>query len=81
MSVYIICDHRLIRSPPFTAAQDGDATSLESRWSCKPALGDTGSVCRITYGLGIQYQLTGLNIGMYGVPIDLVYSIIMVLLA
>ncbi|CAN0398972.1 unnamed protein product, partial [Ectocarpus fasciculatus] len=45
--------------------QDGDATSLESRWSCKPALGDAGSVCRITYGLGIQYQLTGLNIAMY----------------
>ncbi|CAM9160508.1 unnamed protein product [Ectocarpus sp. 4 AP-2014] len=45
--------------------RDGDATSLESRWSCKPALGDAGSVCRITYGLGIQYQLTGLNIAMY----------------
>ncbi|CAM9918634.1 unnamed protein product, partial [Ectocarpus sp. 8 AP-2014] len=45
--------------------RDGDATSLESRWSCKPALGDAGSVCGITYGLGIQYQLTGLNIAMY----------------
>ncbi|CAM9160433.1 unnamed protein product [Ectocarpus sp. 4 AP-2014] len=45
--------------------RDGDATSLESRWSCQPALGDAGSVCRITYGLGIQYQLTGLNIAMF----------------
>ncbi|CAM9298873.1 unnamed protein product, partial [Ectocarpus sp. 12 AP-2014] len=43
--------------------RDGDATTLESRWSCKPALDDAGSECRITYGLGIQYQLAGLNIG------------------
>ncbi|CAM9252697.1 unnamed protein product, partial [Ectocarpus sp. 12 AP-2014] len=45
--------------------RDGDATSLESRWACKPALGDAGSECRITYGLGIQYQLSSLNIAMY----------------
>ncbi|CAN0441059.1 unnamed protein product, partial [Ectocarpus sp. 12 AP-2014] len=45
--------------------RDGDATSLESRWSCQPALGDAGSECRITYGLGIQYQLSALNIAMY----------------
>ncbi|CAM9695160.1 unnamed protein product [Ectocarpus sp. 6 AP-2014] len=45
--------------------QDGDVTSLESRWSCQPALGDAGSECRITYGLGIQYQLSALNIAMY----------------
>ncbi|CAN0361959.1 unnamed protein product, partial [Ectocarpus sp. 8 AP-2014] len=45
--------------------QDGDATSFESRWACKPALGDAGSDCRITYGLGIQYQLSSLDIAMY----------------
>lgn len=47
----------------FVPQQDGDATSLESRWSCKPALGAAGSLCSITYSLADTLTLDALNIG------------------
>lgn len=48
----------------YYAPQDGDATSLESRWSCKPALGATGSgTCFINFALSDALTLDALNIG------------------
>lgn len=43
--------------------QDGDATSLESRWSCKPDLGTGDATCSISYTLAESLDIVGLNVG------------------
>eukprot|EP00903_Cladosiphon_okamuranus_P020463 g18782.t1 len=45
--------------------RDGDATTLESRWSCKPALGAAGSTCLIKYALSDELTLNALNIALF----------------
>lgn len=45
--------------------RDGDLTDLRSRWSCRPALGPTGSTCSITYTLGESLAIEALKIAMY----------------
>ena len=37
--------------------------TLDSRWSCKPALGSAGSTCSITYGLFDPLSIEEINIG------------------
>jgi len=50
--------------PHICAPQDGDTTSLESRWSCKPALGSAGATCFINYALAEELPLDALKIGV-----------------
>ncbi|CAM9670498.1 unnamed protein product [Ascophyllum nodosum] len=46
--------------------RDGDITSTDSRWSCKPELSSsTDSTCSITYSLSDSLSIEGLNIAMY----------------
>ena len=48
----------------FPLIQDGDITSTDSRWSCKPELSSsTDSTCSITYSLSDSLSIEGLNIG------------------
>lgn len=35
----------------------------DSRWSCKPSLGPTGSLCSITFSLADSLDIIGLNVG------------------
>lgn len=46
-----------------TLVQDGDLETLESRWSCKPELGDAGSTCSIAYRTTDPLYIDELNIG------------------
>lgn len=46
--------------------QDGDSTTTESRWSCKPSLGPSGSVCSIAYTLSEPLNFQTLHIGEVG---------------
>ncbi len=43
--------------------KDGDATTVDSRWSCKPALGVEGAACSITYNLADAETIASLDIG------------------
>lgn len=36
----------------------------DNRWSCKPALGPSGSSCSITYSLEDSLDIVGLNVGV-----------------
>lgn len=53
-----------VRCCDFDLAQDGDATTLDSRWSCKPDLwsGDADA-CSITYSLADEQTIESLEIG------------------
>lgn len=58
---------------PNARQQDGDLTTVGSRWSCKPALGSDDSTCSVTYTLGDTLVLEGLNIGEFDVIVTSEY--------
>ncbi|CAM9670164.1 unnamed protein product [Ascophyllum nodosum] len=45
--------------------RDGDLTTTDSRWSCKPELSSTGETCSITYTLADSMTIEELSIAMY----------------
>lgn len=48
---------------PHVFTQDGDATTMDSRWSCKADLGVESAPCSITYMLADTKAIASLDIG------------------